>query len=559
MSNVLEKNIDGELFEKLIVSGANNLKAHLQTVNDLNVFPVPDGDTGDNMYKTLSGGVANLQGVQENSLSQKAKALAKGMLLNARGNSGVILSQLFSGMASGLSALETASVDTFAKAFLDGVEQAYKAVAKPVEGTILTVAREAAEYAAEHSNEESTLGTFFNDYITEMKKSLDRTPELLQVLQEAGVIDSGGAGLLYIAQGMKDAVEGKQTEELAVSSVAQEKQTEIDYSAFNENSEMSYGYCTEILLQLLSKKGDPDAFSLENLIAFLESIGDSVVAFRTGTVIKLHVHTLTPYKVLEYCQVYGEFLNVKIENMTLQHNETITAEKKEEKPIVSKQKHKKFALVTVASGQGLIQTFQELGADVVIDGGQGDNPSIERFIQAFEEANGEYIFVLPNNSNIVMAAKQAAEIYKEAEIIVLETKNIGQAYSILSMLDYSADDACAIKEEMIENMQNTQTGMVTVSVRTTCVDGVAIEKDDYIAFTDKKMLASKKTKILAFESLVEKMQAEEKSYMIAVYGQDVSAEEKAQVVKFMQEKYPSLEFYELEGGQKVYEFIVIAE
>lgn len=559
-SNVQEKIIDGNLFEKIVIAGANNLKAHIDAVNDLNVFPIPDGDTGDNMFMTINGGLAGLKAVKENSIGQKAKALADGMLLNARGNSGVILSQLFSGLANGVSGKDIVDVHGFGEALKVGVKQAYASVVKPVEGTMLTVAREAAEYGVSHSGEMVTLGAFFDGFVKEMKVSLDNTPNLLAVLKEAGVIDSGGAGLLYITEGMKSAVEGK---EIAVTEDVAENAKTLDFSAFTEDSEMQFGYCTEFLLQLQNSKVNAKEFDIAPIVEFLNTIGDSIVAFKTGTIVKVHVHTMTPSKVLEFCQKFGEFLTIKIENMTVQHNES--AEKTEQEkvePIKPKKKkavRTKFGLVTVATGKGLIDTFTEFGADVVIDGGQGKNPSIERFIEAFDDANADHIFVLPNNSNIIMAAKQAAGIYQGSQIYVVETKNFGQAYSILSMLDYSADNPLAIVENMRSDMANVVTGMVTSSIRTANIDGVEIEKGQYIGFTDKVMQVATDDKVSTFNALAEKLSASDKEFMIAVYGADVTEEQKQVVRESVTEKYSNLEFYEIDGGQEVYDFIMILE
>lgn len=551
------KVVDGELFERMILCGAKQLKAHMQTVNDLNVFPIPDGDTGENMYATFRGGLDRLKDVKENSVFQKADALASGMLLNARGNSGVILSQLFYGMALGLKEYETATVDNLADAFLVGVKQAYSSVAKPVEGTMLTVAREAAEYAKEGSNQNTTVSVFIENYLAEMKRSLDRTPELLPVLKEAGVIDSGGAGLVYIAEGFRDAVEGESAD--GVDFEMGESRKQIDFSAFTEDSVMEYGYCTELLLQLQKIKTDIATFDVQTVIDFLETVGDSIVAFQTGTVVKIHVHTMTPYKVLEFCQKYGEFLTVKIENMTLQHNETAGEKKKEETEYKRVRPHTAFATVVVADGKGLTETFAEMGADVVIDGGQGNNPSIERFIQAFDEANADVIFVFPNNKNIIMAAKQAKDIYKKSEIRVIESRNFGEAYSALSMLDYSSCDADQIQAAFYESMENASCGMITRAVRTTSVGGVAIQEGDYIGFTDRDMLVSVPDKVQAFFDLADKLETAEKSFLIAVYGAGATDEERACVAETAMQKYPTVEFYELDGGQDVYDFILIIE
>ena len=520
--------------------------------NDLNVFPVPDGDTGDNMYMTMQGGLNGLKSVEENSVCKRAKALADGMLLNARGNSGVILSQLFAGISDGLLGCEVATVSDLGKAFKSGVCKAYKAVSKPVEGTILTVAREATDYACEKCDKNCTIGRFFDNYTSEMKASLERTPELLEVLKEAGVTDSGGAGLVYIAEGMKCAIEGKELvaneETLAQTAVT------VDFSLFNENSVMEFGYCTELLLQLTHSKGDVSSFDLDGLKSFLESVGDSVVCFITGTVVKLHVHTLTPDKVLAYCLQFGEFLTVKIENMSLQHSEV-----NQEKKVKKVRPRRDFGLVTVATGEGLINVFKELGADEVIDGGQGKNPSIERFIEAFDDTNADVIFVLPNNSNIIMAAKQASEMYDKSKIIVIETKDVGQAYSVLSMLDYSSEDVEVIAKQMRSDMQDVVTGMITTSIRDANIDGIDIKNGDYIGFAGKTMLVANKDKYEAFFSLADKLEAWDKNFMILSFGENVSEEEKQFIEDKISAEHPLLEFYRIDGGQEVYDFVMILE
>lgn len=555
------KVIDGGLFEKMILGGVANLQAHLETVNDLNVFPIPDGDTGENMYLTLQSGLQSLSAETSERLGDKAHAMAQGMLLGARGNSGVILSQLFYGLGEGLKDTDSADLTQIGNALKEGVKCAYGAVAHPVEGTILTVAREAVENICAKNTAEMTVEEFFAGYLVEMKKSLEKTPNLLAVLKEAGVIDSGGAGLVYITEGFCKTLGGERVENL--SSVAQASQKSVDLSKFDENSVMVFGYCTELLLRLQTAKTDIEKFSVEELIAFLESVGDSVVAFKTGSIVKIHVHTLTPYKVLEHCQKYGEYLTVKIENMTLQHNET--HDKTEDELAVSaeikmpKRARRKFATVVVASGEGLKNTFLEMGADEVISGGQTNNPSSEDFINAFDKVNADYIFVLPNNGNIVMAAKQAKAIYKDSEIRVIESKNIGQGYSALSMIDYDIDDADEIEAQMKESMQGTLTGMVARSVRDATLNGVAVEKDKYMGFTDHTMLLCEETKAEAVCSLAEKMGVADKEFLIVVHGNSVTDEEKETLRAFMGEKFPSIEVYEIDGGQEVYDFLLIIE
>lgn len=542
--------IDGILFEKMIVGGVANLKANVKEVNDLNVFPIPDGDTGDNMYLTISGGINNLRSVNSTSLYKKAKALADGMMLNARGNSGVILSQLFNGLANGLKGHDEADINIFKAAFLESFHQAYQAVVKPVEGTILTVAREAATNASVHADKNTTINDFIDDLKIEMEKSLARTPEMLAVLKEAGVIDSGGAGLLYIVKGFDAVLKGKE-----IASNEQEGTTkDIDFSKFNENSVMKYGYCTEFLLQLQTSKVDVHNFDVETIIKYLETIGDSIVAYMIGTIVKIHVHTLMPYKALEFCQSFGEFLTVKIENMTLQHNETI-----QEHKLKKQQVHKKYAVVVVATGQGLIDTFYELGVNSVIDGGQTKNPSTKDFLEAFEEVNADNIYVFPNNSNIIMTAKEAKDLYKDANIYVIESKDFGEAYSALSLLDLSVDDPEEIRQTLVEGTKSSTTGTITKSIRDANINNVEIKNGDYIGFSGKTMLASNASKIETYFELLEKLDIDDREFLINVYGIDVTEEERKIIKDRLHKDYPMVEVYEINGQQEVYDFIIILE
>ena len=548
------KRIDGALLEKMVLGGAANLQANVQKVNDLNVFPIPDGDTGENMYLTMQGGLQTLGRWED--LGDKATASAQGMLLSARGNSGVILSQLFFGLGEGLRGYTEADVTTLRNALQKGVECAYGAVARPVEGTILTVARESVENTPACDGVEE----FISQLLKEMKKSLENTPNLLAVLKEAGVIDSGGAGLVYIVEGFLKALKGETVES---ASVVNAKQAVLDFSKFNEDTVMQFGYCTELLLQLQNAKTDIKSFSVEELIAFLESIGDSVVAFQTGTVVKIHVHTLTPWQVLAHCQKFGEYLTVKIENMTLQHNETHD-EPVEEIAVAGeikmpKRARRKYATVTVATGEGLKETFLEMGADYVISGGQTNNPSSEDFIKAFDTVNADVIFVLPNNGNVLLSAEQAKNIYKDSDVRVIPTKNIGAGYSALSMIDYEIDDADEIAKQMEESMQGTVTGMVARAVRDANLNGVAVREGGYMGFTDKTMLLCEDTKIEALKALTDKLGVAEKEYAIVSYGAGVTESEKENFRFYVNETYRGLELYEIEGGQEVYDFLLIIE
>ena len=546
--------LDGQTFAKLISGGAASLEANAEIVNDLNVFPIPDGDTGENMSLTIGGGLRNLEGKEESSIGKAAKLLADGMLMSARGNSGVILSQLFAGIAESLSEKDTATVQDLADALKSGVKSAYAAVINPTEGTILTVAREAADYAASRIGEDTTFQSFSSDYIAELKRSLDRTPELLATLKEAGVIDSGGAGLYYIADGVIRTANG---EEPAHGSVPHGvPDAGPDLSKFDENSVMKFGYCTEFLLRLQTSKVDLTAFSVEKFIEQLQPLGDSIVCFRNDSIVKVHIHTMTPGVVLNLCQQYGEFLTLKVENMTLQHHETeirnrFPAEKAAEK--------KDFALVTVATGEGIRSTFEELGADYVIDGGQGKNPSTEDFVEAFDAVNARTIFVLPNNGNIVMAAKQAAGLYEKADVRVVESKNIGDGYAALTMLSYDSGDADTIENDLREAMQGVTTGMVTRSIRNATIDGVEIEEGHYIGFTDKTMHASRPGNTETAIALLEKLGAGEHDFLIAIYGTDATEAQKSDFRAQIAAKYPQMELYEIEGGQEIYDFLLILQ
>lgn len=554
------KIIDNALFEKMIMGGVANLHANAKKVNDLNVFPIPDGDTGDNMYLTIQSGLEALERSSGKPLYELASAMAQGMLLGARGNSGVILSQLFNGLSIGLKGLESATISQLCSALNDGVKCAYGAVAHPVEGTILTVAREAVENTYGKITEQMDLESFFTTFLVEMKKSLAKTPDLLAVLKEAGVIDSGGAGLVYIVEGFCKALGGQMADSISALSQSNNKKA-VDYSKFNENSELKYGYCTELLVQLLRAKTDVEKFDVKTVIDFLETIGDSIVAFKTGTAVKLHVHTLYPHKVMEFCQQFGEFLAVKVENMTLQHNETESAAVSaiEEEVQMPKRARCKFATVTVASGEGLISTFIEMGADEVISGGQTNNPSSEDFIKAFDKVNADYIFVLPNNGNIVMAAKQAANIYKDSEVRVIMSKSVGQGYSALAMLDYSSEDPDQIQEYMTESMQNTVTGLVSVAVRDATLDGVSVKKDSYMGFTDHKMLLCEQNKMDAVYSLTNALDVKNKDFVIAVYGKGATEQEREEFACHISQNYPNIELYEINGEQEVYDFMLIVE
>lgn len=558
--------LDGWTFARMLRGGAARLSDKADTVNNLNVFPVPDGDTGDNMRMTIEGGVAALEGMETGNLGEVSQALSKGMLLGARGNSGVILSQFFAGVGRGLATCEKADVRTVGSALQEGVKQAYASVLTPMEGTILTVAREAVDYAVSRINAKSSIQSLFSDLEKEMKASLARTPDLLEALKEAGVIDSGGAGLLYIMEGFNKILQG---EEVKSGRSKKEKAKPAPQThTFGPDSVMEYGYCTELLVQLQNSKVQIDTFNIEPLTTFLQEIGDSIVAFKADSIVKIHVHTMTPEKVLAYCRQFGEFINIKIENMSLQHSETIekpAPTPKQEEPKIPAVKRKKYGAIAVANGAGIEQIFTDLGVDVIVHGGQTKNPSIQDFLVAFEQVPAEHIFVFPNNGNILLAAQQAAEIYQEdhfnpVAVYVIESKDLGSGYVALASMDTSVENPLDLKHQLETAMKHVATGCVSPAVRDAQLNGVEIHNGDYIGFVGKEMLVSEPCAAEAACGLLKRMLADGSYYVITAFvGQGVEAQQAQAVETFVQENYPDVELYLTEGGQDVYPFIFIAE
>ncbi len=550
--------LDGDTFAQMVAAGCANLRAHADEVNELNVFPVPDGDTGDNMSMTAEGGASSLQKNEEYELCTVASAVSRGMLLGARGNSGVILSQLFAGVARGFENREEADIETVCAALKLGVKQAYAAVMKPAEGTILTVAREGIDNATAKADSSYSVGELFDSVLSEMKISLEHTPDLLPVLKEAGVVDSGGAGLYYIFEGFVKSLKG---EEIEVSAPALKPSSTVDLSAFGPDSIMTYGYCTELLLQLQNCKVDPDEFDPEVITEYLEQIGNSIVAFKTESIVKIHVHTMTPEKVLEFCRRFGEFLTIKIENMSVQHSEVIAegTEKKKDEP-KQKDRHP-IGYIAVASGSGIERLFMDLGADTVVDGGQTKNPSISDFIDAFDYTNADHIFVFPNNGNIILAASQAADIYRGSKIHVIPSKDIGAGYVAMSSLDASITDPDEIEEALIESMENVTTASVSTAVRDAELNGVSIKNGEFIGFIGKQMLVSKPGLVDAACALLDKIfnGNDDKFMLTAFCGSEATGADCAAIESYMSENYPDIEVYLAEGGQDVYPFIFVAE
>ena len=537
--------LDSLTFAAMLRQGAVQLGRDKQVVNDLNVFPIPDGDTGDNMLMTLKAGCNALEN-HLGTLSELSAAASAGMLLGARGNSGVILSRIFAGLSKGLQGIIEAGAEAFAKAMQSAVDEAYKAVPVPVEGTIITVLREGAAGADAHGD----LNLYFETLIEAMQTSLDHTPELLQVLKDAGVVDSGGAGLLSVFRGMNDALNGIISEEEIAPTTAPAPQVELD--KFTENSTLEFGYCTEFLLRLMRSKIDIDAFDENVLFDYLNQVGESVVAFREGTIIKVHVHTFTPGEILSHCQRYGEFLTLKIENMTLQHHQTVN-----QNNASFKLPPKPYGVVTVATGEGLVNAFREIGADEVIEGGQTMNPSTQDFLDAFARINAQHIFVFPNNKNIKMAADQAAELYENAHIHVLPSATIGEGYYGIGSIDRDNTDLDEVIASVTEIMQSVVTGMVSTAIREAECDQVTVHTGDYVGYIGKQLLSDSPDREEAAKALCERLDAASRDVMLVFYGEQVPQNEAERLVADLQSRYKNLEIMLNNGQQPVYDYIFV--
>lgn len=540
--------INGTVYLNMLRAGAQCLSTNRAAVNDLNVFPIPDGDTGDNMFMTVNAGASKAE--DGASVCAVASEAARQMLLGARGNSGVILSRIFAGLAKGMGEKETLSPADFIKAMEQGVKEAYGAVSTPVEGTILTVYREGVE-ALTRETPDSFEG-LFDILLPALERSLEHTPELLDVLREAGVVDSGGAGFVYIARGMREGLSGGRYETLAIGGTPHS----VDLDAFTEDSVLEFGYCTEFLLRLQRSKIDIDAFDLDAFTAWLGDAGDSVVCFREGTIVKVHVHTKTPGDILNHCQQYGEFLTTKIENMTLQHN---GSHGMQELKLRNKAHKKPYGIVTVASGAGLRELFISLGCDAVVDGGQSMNPSAEELISAVEQASAETVYVFPNNSNIILTAEQAAQLCDGTDVRIIRTKTVGEGYAAISMFDPDAGDADAITDSLNELIGGVVTGMVSRASRDVSGGAVEVVKDDYIGFVGDDIYVDEKTPEEAMLGLCEQLDAGRYDILLLLAGADADAVAAQGLHDALSARYKRSEVIMLDGGQPIYDYILILE
>ncbi len=558
------KTITGKIFSEMVLNGYRDLKNHYEKVNDLNVFPVPDGDTGTNIAATLTGGVNAMKDANFDSIGDVAEKLAGGMLLGARGNSGVIISQFFQGISEALSNLKTANVTQFASALRSGTSKAYEAVVHPVEGTVLTVARESTVYIMDNLSHIDDFETLFEDLLREMRLSLDRTPDLLPVLKEAGVIDSGGAGLVYIMEGMGKYVVGEEVADAEFNGPTNSVATD-EKIPFDENSVLDYGYCTEFILQLLNSKCDPKAFDLKEMIHFLEGIGDSIVALKQKTIVKVHVHTKEPWKAIQYAQKFGEFVTFKMENMSIQHNEKLLKEMpiEEEKPtehIVVNEKRQAVQIVAVSPSPSITELFLNMGANQIVSGGQTMNPSADDFIRAFDAANADNIIVFPNNGNIILTAEQAGKLYGKSKVYVLHSKSVVEAYSALSMASFDGQDIDECIESMNDAMRGVISAEISPAIRDSLNNGISIKKGDYMGILMNNIVSSSPNMMDTIKELLHKVpEIEEKSVFTIFYGEDADDTMKEGLQSLVKKDFPSLEMIEIQGNQTIYPLIFALE
>ncbi len=566
--------IDAKTLSKMFLAGAKNLESKKEWINELNVFPVPDGDTGTNMTMTIMSAAREVAALGENGdMEAICKAISSGSLRGARGNSGVILSQLFRGFTKVLKTQTEISVPVFADAFDKAVETAYKAVMKPKEGTILTVAKGAAERARELSDEGTQdLETFFRAVIEQAEYVLSQTPEMLPVLKQAGVVDSGGQGLVEVLHGAFDAFMGKEVDLDLNSSPQSEKQSgkTSSYEA-QANVEIKFGYCTEFII-LLNKTFNSKVE--KDFKAFLESIGDSIVCVADEDVVKVHVHTNDPGLAIQRALKYGALSNMKIDNMRLEHQEKLfkmseggAEEKPAEIPGVvqndaaaapSEQPHKEVGFIAVSVGDGINEIFRSLGVDYIIEGGQTMNPSTADILDAVEQVNADTIFILPNNKNIILAANQAAELTTEKTLLVIPTKTIPQG--ITAVINYVPDLSVDENEQtMLEEMSRVKTGQVTYAVRDTVIDEKEIKKDDFMGIGDEGILAVGQDLDQVTEEMMAAMVDEDSELISIYYGSDVDEAAAEQVKEKLESSYPSCDIELQAGGQPIYYYVISVE
>ena len=546
--------IDGLMFRQMILGGARNLKKNADYVDSLNVFPVPDGDTGTNMNLSMSSGAAEVEPLDDKHIGNVGKHFSKGLLMGARGNSGVILSQLFRGFSKAIECKEDIDADEFIEALKQGVKTAYKAVMKPVEGTILTVAKDAGEKAEEFKDSDASLVDVMSATLEEAKASLKRTPELLAVLKEVGVVDSGGQGLVYVYEGFLSALTGEEIEadESQESALlnADSHDHNDDFDDFMSVDDIEFGYCTEFMVRFEDEKRE---FKEDEFREEMSEFGDSLLVINDDEIVKVHVHTETPGEAFTYAATYGELIKMKVENMREQFR-TVHGEKN---TAAAEKESYDTAVITVSSGEGINELFKSLGVTHVINGGQTMNPATEDIVNVIKDADVKQVIILPNNKNIIMAAEQAVKVLDVPAAVV---KSTSIPEGLTSMLSFNPEAELEDNERaMSESLNHVQTGQVTYSVRDTKIDGIEIKKDQHMGIADGKIITANDSKKDTLHTLISEMINEETEIITILIGEGGSEEEVEAVVNSIEGSHEDVEFEIHNGAQPVYSYLISVE
>ena len=553
------KTIDGKTLKEMFVSASNNLYNHYPEVDALNVFPVPDGDTGMNMSMTMTNGAKFVKDVDSEDAYQVANTFAKGLLMGARGNSGVITSQIFRGFAQSLEGKKSVNAVQLAEAFKNGAKVAYKAVIRPVEGTILTVVRESSAALDEFAEASTTIEEAIEKLVSEAKKSLKRTPDLLPVLKEVGVVDSGGAGLVKIFEGMHSFLKGKFIER--EENATQEK-AKVESPIGDMDKDDEFGYCTEFIMRL-GPADEKEKFEEQAFKSTLIERGNSIVVVRDDDIVKVHIHTLNPGNILTFAQSYGEFVTIKVENMTEQHSKLQTPpslKKKEEaaEPVRSTLENA-YGLVAISAGKGIDEMFTSIGANEIVSGGQTMNPSIEDIANACRRCNAKTVYVFPNNSNIVMAVVQAADVLSdEFKVYVVPTKTIPQGIAACSVFNEDVSPSENFKT-MKEELKHIHSGSVTYAIKDTKMNGVEVKKDYFMGIYEKKIISCHRRVSHALYDLLDAMVTEETFLITILVGEDIKEERMKNIAEKVTKKFENIEIDIRRGDQPVYSFLVGVE
>lgn len=554
---VTMKQIDAKMLSNMFLAGAKNLEAKKEWINELNVFPVPDGDTGTNMTMTIMSAAKEVSALENPTVEELAKAISSGSLRGARGNSGVILSQLLRGLTKGLKEYEVIDVDILAMAMEKAVETAYKAVMKPKEGTILTVAKGAADKAIEMAERTDDLEEFLSEVVSHAEYVLSQTPEMLPVLKEAGVVDSGGQGLLEVMKGAFEAFLGKELD-LTIKGEAAPKVSTVNAG---ETADIKFGYCTEFIIMLEKEYTMDDEKEFK---AYLSSIGDSIVVVSDDDIVKVHVHTNGPGLAIQKALTYGSLSNMKIDNMRLEHQEKLIkdaekiAAEEAAKEAEKVETRKKVGFIAVSIGEGIKGIFTNLGADYVIEGGQTMNPSTEDMLTAIDKVNADCIFVLPNNKNIILAAEQATYLVEDKEVIVVPTKTVPQG--LTAIINYVPEKSIDENfDTMVQEMERVKTGQVTYAVRETSIDGHDIKQGDIIGIGDKSILSVGTDLQETTKEMISKMIDDESELISIYYGAETTEGQAEEIASYIESTYPDLEVEVQMGGQPIYYYVVSVE